>query len=81
MWRQWNAEIAQHLRAIEPTAKARCSTLVVTGLPFTVVANASRFTGSSVGSEMLSSGPSTLISGIGNATSTVTALSVLLKKR
>jgi hypothetical protein len=64
-----------------PSASTRCSTLVSTGLPFTFVAKSSRLIGSSVGTEMLSSGPSTLMSGIGNATSTVTALADLLKKR
>ncbi len=59
----------------------RCSTLVATGLPFTEVAKPRRLTGSLVGTEMFSSGPSILMSGMGKATSTVTSWSDLLKKR
>src|SRR5262245_31359371 len=45
------------------------------------VVKARKLAASSVGTEMDSSGPSTWMSGMGNATSTVTSLSDLLKKR
>ena len=64
-----------------PAESTRCSTLVTTGWPLTVVVKARKLTGSSVGTEITWSCSSTLISGIGNATSTVTGLSDLLKKR
>ena len=64
-----------------PAAVTRCSTSIFTGAPLTVVVKARKFTGSSVGSAMFWSGSSILISGIGKATSTVTGLSEVLKKR
>ena len=72
MWEWMRGE-----RWVRPAAMTCCS-LGRDGVLFTVV---QATTGSSVGTDMMSSGPLTWMSGIGKATSTVTSLSDLLRKR